>query len=113
MYELAEGLLEAEGYAVDVTSRGEDAVEAARRERFDLVILDIGLPDMSGFEVLRTIRRVSDVPVLMLTAHGGEMEQVRGLDLGEGPQHEHGAAGAASRSTPGRREVRRTAPPGT
>src|SRR5437588_530839 len=52
---LASGLtriLEAEGYAVDVAGRGEEAVGAARGERFDLVILDIGLPGMDGFEVL-------------------------------------------------------------
>ncbi|HEX5477574.1 MAG TPA: response regulator, partial [Burkholderiales bacterium] len=56
---LASGLsriLEAEGYAVDATSRGEQAVEAARRERFDLVILDIGLPGIDGFEALRRLR---------------------------------------------------------
>jgi len=56
---LASGLsriLEAEGYAVDVTSRGEDAVQAARQERFDMVILDVGLPGIDGFEVLRRLR---------------------------------------------------------
>ena len=56
---LASGLsriLEAEGHAVDVTSRGEEAVAAASQERFDLVILDIGLPQMDGFEVLRRLR---------------------------------------------------------
>ena len=56
---LASGLqriLEAEGHAVDVTPRGEDAVAAAAREKFDLVILDIGLPQMDGFEVLRRLR---------------------------------------------------------
>src|SRR5881396_1398057 len=56
---LASGLariLEAEGYAVDVAGRGEEAVGAARGERFDLVILDIGLPGMDGFEVLRRLR---------------------------------------------------------
>ena len=56
---LASGLhriLEAEGYAVDTTARGEDAVLASSQERFDLVILDIGLPRMDGFEVLRRLR---------------------------------------------------------
>jgi DNA-binding response OmpR family regulator len=48
----------------------------------DVVVLDVGLPDGSGYDVLRDIRRVSDVPVLMLTAAGDEMEQVRGLQLG-------------------------------
>jgi DNA-binding response OmpR family regulator len=56
---LASGLqriLEAEGHAVDVTPRGEEAVLAAAQEKFDLVILDIGLPQMDGFEVLRRLR---------------------------------------------------------
>ena len=56
---LASGLqrsLEAEGHAVDVTARGDEAVLAASQEKFDLVILDIGLPQMDGFEVLRRLR---------------------------------------------------------
>ena len=49
-------ILEAEGHAVDVTARGEEAVAAASNEKFDLVILDVGLPQMDGFEVLRRLR---------------------------------------------------------
>jgi len=87
---LAAGLrriLEAEGHAVDVTVRGEEAVLAAQRERFDLVILDIGLPQMDGFEVLRRLRagsaeRARPTPVLVLTARDAVDERVRGLDLG-------------------------------
>ena len=83
---LASGLgriLEAEGYAVDVTSRGEQAVEAARQERFDLVILDIGLPGIDGFEVLRRMRGAEHrMPVLVLTARDDEVDKVIGLELG-------------------------------
>src|SRR4030088_2600651 len=83
---LASGLtriLEAEGYAVDVTSRGEQAVEAAQQERFDLVILDIGLPGMDGFEALRRLRAAEHrVPVLLLTARDTISDRVHGLDLG-------------------------------
>jgi two-component system OmpR family response regulator len=87
---LASGLsriLEAEGHAVDVTSRGEEAVAAASQERFDLVILDIGLPQMDGFEVLRRLRAGKSenggpVPVLVLTARDAIDDRVRGLDLG-------------------------------
>ena len=92
---LATGLtriLEAEGHAVDVTSRGEQAVLAASQERFDLVILDIGLPQMDGFEVLRRLRSAQSegpgrdnggpVPVLVLTARDAIDDRVRGLDLG-------------------------------
>jgi two-component system, OmpR family, response regulator len=83
---LAAGLvqiLRAEGYAVDATSRGEDAVEAASQERFDLVVLDIGLPDIDGFEVLRRLRDAEyRVPVLVLTARDTVDDRVHGLDLG-------------------------------
>jgi len=86
---LASGLrrmLEAEGYAVDVTARGEEAVLAASQERFDLVILDIGLPQMDGFEVLRRLRAGASaarpMPVLVLTARDAVDDRVRGLDLG-------------------------------
>ena len=87
---LASGLrriLEAEGHSVDVTARGEEAVSAAARERFDLVILDIGLPQMDGFEVLRRFRAAAaggagPTPVLVLTARDAVDDRVRGLDLG-------------------------------
>lgn len=84
---LASGLgriLQAEGFATDVAARGEDAVEAARRERFDLVILDIGLPGIDGFEVLRRLRagEAQRVPVLVLTARDAVGDRVLGLDLG-------------------------------
>jgi two-component system OmpR family response regulator len=83
---LASGLqriLEAEGHAVDVTARGEEAVLAAAQEKFDLVILDIGLPQMDGFEVLRRLRAAErPMPVLVLTARDAVEDRVRGLDLG-------------------------------
>jgi two-component system OmpR family response regulator len=84
---LANGLqriLEGEGHAVDVTGRGEDAMHAAAQARFDLVILDIGLPQMDGFEVLRRLRSAGGqpTPVLVLTARDAVEDRVRGLDLG-------------------------------
>jgi two-component system OmpR family response regulator len=83
---LASGLariLEAEGYAVDVSSRGEDAVQAARQEKFDLIILDVGLPGIDGFEVLRRLRAAEyKAPVLVLTARDTVNDRVHGLDLG-------------------------------
>jgi two-component system OmpR family response regulator len=83
---LASGLarvLEGEGYAVDVVSRGEDALAAAQQERFDLLILDIGLPGIDGFETLRRLRATgARVPVLILTARDAVDDRVRGLDLG-------------------------------
>ena len=61
---------------------GEEAVSLALSERPDLIILDIALPDVDGFEVCRRIREFSDAPILMLTAKDDEMDKVRGLELG-------------------------------
>ena len=61
---------------------GEAALDAVEREAPDIVLLDIGLPDLDGFEVLRQIRDFSDVPVLMLTARDDSMDKVKGLELG-------------------------------
>jgi two-component system KDP operon response regulator KdpE len=64
------------------TSLGEDGLELVETENPDLVILDIGLPDLDGFEVLRQIRLFSSVPVVILTVKGDEADMVRGLELG-------------------------------
>jgi len=83
---LARGLariLEAEGYAVDAVTSGEQALLAVTQERFDLVILDVGLPGMDGFEALRRLRAAAErMPVLLLTARDAVDDRVRGLDLG-------------------------------
>jgi len=83
---LARGLariLEAEGYAVDAVKSGEQALLAVTQERFDLVILDVGLPGMDGFEALRRLRAAAErMPVLLLTARDAVDDRVRGLDLG-------------------------------
>ena len=76
-------ILEAEGYAVDMMKSGEHAAMAARQESFDLVILDIGLPGIDGFEVLRRLRAEGRaMPVLILTARDALDDRVRGLDIG-------------------------------
>jgi two-component system, OmpR family, KDP operon response regulator KdpE len=69
---------------VDVlgASTGELALDAVERERPDIVLLDVGLPDMDGFAVLRELREFSDVPVVMLTARDDAMDKVKGLELG-------------------------------
>ncbi len=61
---------------------GEAALDAVERERPDIVLVDVGLPDIDGFEVLRQIRAFSDVPVVMLTARDDAMDKVKGLELG-------------------------------
>src|SRR5262252_9216886 len=65
-----------------VANDGEAGLEQFFQEEPDVVLLDVSMPRMNGFDVLREIRRVSDVPVIMLTARGEDVDQVRGLELG-------------------------------
>jgi two-component system response regulator RegX3 len=74
--------LEREGFAVTSSTDGVDALERARQERFDVLVLDVMLPGMSGMDVCRTVRGESDVPILMLTARDAEVDRVLGLELG-------------------------------
>ena len=74
--------LEAAGYAVTLAEDGEAGVRAFEKLVPALVILDVGLPEMSGLEVLRRIREAGDTPVLMLTARSSETDKVLGLELG-------------------------------
>ncbi len=71
-----------EGYETEKASDGIVAVDIAQREDFDIIILDIMLPSISGIEVLRRIRRTSDVPIILLTARDSVMDKVTGLDMG-------------------------------
>jgi two-component system response regulator ResD len=74
--------LEREGFRVDVAADGAAAVDAASRERPDVVLLDLMLPKVDGFEVFRRLRNDGDVPIVMLTAKGEEVDRVVGLELG-------------------------------
>ena len=71
-----------EGYAVEKAADGRDGLEKAQADGVDLVLLDVMLPGMSGMELLRRLRRVSDVPVIMVTARDAVMDKVTGLDTG-------------------------------
>lgn len=71
-----------EGYKVIKANNGRDGLEIAERVEADLVILDVMLPEINGLEVLRRLRRTSDVPVIMLTARDAVMDKVSGLDAG-------------------------------
>jgi len=64
------------------TFLGKEGVELAKIEQPDLIMLDLGLPDIDGFQVLRQIRDFSDVPVVILTVRGEEMDKIKGLELG-------------------------------
>lgn len=76
--------LRTEGYATECATLGGDALAALGRadEPFALVVLDVGLPDMSGFDVCRELRRHSDVPVIFLTARADEVDRIVGLEIG-------------------------------
>jgi two-component system, OmpR family, response regulator RegX3 len=74
--------LEREGYAVAVASDGRKALERFRAEGPSLVILDLMLPEMSGLDVCRQIRQISNVPIIMVTAKDSEADKVSGLELG-------------------------------
>jgi DNA-binding response OmpR family regulator len=80
--ELIRDFLEGFGYTVAMAHTGPAGVEVAGKEPWHAVILDVMLPGMDGFEVLKRIRKTSEVPVLMLTARGGEMDQIIGLEIG-------------------------------
>ena len=71
-----------EGFHLEVAGTAADAVDAAGRIRPDLILLDLMLPDGSGFDVCREVRRESQVPIIMLTARGDEADRVIGLELG-------------------------------
>jgi DNA-binding response OmpR family regulator len=79
---LARDYLEHAGYAVVVAPDGRAALEAVDRSRPDLVVLDLGLPEIDGLDVTRVIRRDSTLPIVMLTARDDEVDKLLGLELG-------------------------------
>jgi two-component system KDP operon response regulator KdpE len=74
--------LEHDGFQVVEAYRGMQAIQALRDQMPDLIILDVMMPDLDGFEVLKLIREINTVPVIMLTAKGEEDDRVKGLELG-------------------------------
>lgn len=79
---LVRDYLESEGFRVVVASNGEDALYSARKEKPDLILLDIMMPGMSGYEFLKTYRKERETPVILLTAKMEETDKVLGLELG-------------------------------
>jgi DNA-binding response OmpR family regulator len=80
--ELARLYLEREGYHVEGVYNGREALEKQSDASFDLIVLDLMLPDIDGFEICRQIRAKSDIPILMLTARKEDVDKIVGLELG-------------------------------
>lgn len=74
--------LEQEEMQVEVAYDGEEALQKAREQTYDIILLDLMLPKMSGLEVCQQIREFSDVPIIMLTAKGEDMDKIMGLEYG-------------------------------
>lgn len=74
--------LKTEGFEPRWVSTGTEAIDILSSEEISLVLLDIGLPDISGFDVCKTIRRQSDIPIIFLTARTDDIDQILGLELG-------------------------------
>ena len=74
--------LEQDGMEVDCAYDGEEALRMAQENRYDMILLDIMLPKMDGFEVCQAIREFSDMPIVMLTAKGDDMDKILGLEYG-------------------------------
>jgi DNA-binding response OmpR family regulator len=79
---LARDYLEKNGFRVTTAADGQSALTTARREKPDLIVLDLMLPIMDGREVCKILRRESDVPIIMLTALAEEVDQITGLEIG-------------------------------
>ncbi|MCD9188476.1 MAG: response regulator transcription factor [Pyrinomonadaceae bacterium] len=80
--DLVSEFLSVEGFETENVHDGKSGLEKALNEQFDLAILDVMLPKMNGFDVLRELRKTSKLPVLMLTARGDDMERIVGLEIG-------------------------------
>ena len=74
--------LEQEGYEVDCAYDGQEAVDKCKEKVYDIVLLDLMLPILSGYEVCQQVREFSDMPIIMLTAKGDDMDKILGLEYG-------------------------------
>ncbi|HPO24773.1 MAG TPA: two-component system response regulator CreB [Arenimonas sp.] len=74
--------LQTEAYEVVHVGLGREALALLQSEKFDVLILDVGLPDQTGFDVCRELRKFSQIPLIFLTARGGEIDRVLGLEIG-------------------------------
>ena len=75
--------LEQDEMQVDCAYDGEEALEKAKENQYDIILLDVMLPGLTGFEVCQEIREFSSVPIIMLTAKGEDMDKILGLEYGQ------------------------------
>ncbi|SMC24534.1 DNA-binding response regulator, OmpR family, contains REC and winged-helix (wHTH) domain [Clostridium acidisoli DSM 12555] len=80
--ELERDYLEISGYAVDIECNGRKGLIKAKEDQYDLVILDLMLPDLDGFEICKQIRKVKEIPIIMISAKKEDIDKIRGLGLG-------------------------------
>src|SRR3569832_2810743 len=80
--EVISSALERAGFGVATARNGSEALQQVRRGPIDLIVLDIGMPEMDGLEVCRQIRKTSDVPILFLSARDEEIARILGLEMG-------------------------------
>ena len=79
---LIQEFLKAEGFSVSFVHQGQEALDLIGKESFDLMILDVMMPGMSGLELLKKLQMAHSLPVVMLTARGEEMDRIIGLEIG-------------------------------
>ena len=80
--DLEKDYLELSGFEVDICCKGDEGLQAALTKEYDLIILDLMLPQMDGFEVCKSIRKKKDIPILMVSAKKDDIDKIRGLGLG-------------------------------
>src|SRR3981081_3527994 len=80
--QLARMYLQAEGFTVETASNGREALEKVRQAKPDLLVLDLMMPEVDGWEVCRRLRQDRDLPIIMLTARGDDVDKIVGLEIG-------------------------------
>jgi len=80
--ELERDYLEINGFQVDIKGNGTEGLNSALHNNYDLILLDLMLPDMDGFDICRKIRKVKNIPILIISAKGEDIDKIRGLGLG-------------------------------
>lgn len=80
--ELERDYLEIEGFHVEIASDGKSGLDAAINKQFDLILLDLMIPNINGFDICKQVRKVSNIPIIMVTAKFEDIDKVRGLGLG-------------------------------